>query len=150
MDTPSETKSQPVQPGTSEFPSSSGKSFNGYFGDNKRWNFRKHDLIDTRARRLFETTAFACENDAYPALDLARSLLPDIARTQGVAAAAVLRSGHCGAMGVVTWEENARPQPGGMQRSLVELHGDFHSELGRSPSGDPLIVCNACDTIQPD
>src|SRR5271154_4879396 len=65
MDTPTETKSQ-VHHGTAGFPSSSGKSFNGYFSADKRWNFRKNDLIDARARRLFETTAYACENDAYP------------------------------------------------------------------------------------
>src|SRR5580692_5909784 len=65
MDTPTETKSQ-VQQGTAGFPSSSGKSFNGYFSADKRWNFRKNDLIDARARRLFETTALACEYDAYP------------------------------------------------------------------------------------
>ena len=65
MDTPTETKSQ-VQHGTAGFPSSSGKSFNGFFSGDKRWNFRKNDLIDARARRLFETTAYACENDAYP------------------------------------------------------------------------------------
>src|SRR6202012_4961832 len=44
----------------------SGKSFNGYFSADKRWNFRKNDLIDARARRLFETTALACTHDAYP------------------------------------------------------------------------------------
>jgi glycine C-acetyltransferase len=65
MDTPTETKSQ-VQHGTAGFPSSSGKSFNGYFSADKRWNFRKNDLIDARARRLFETTALACTHDAYP------------------------------------------------------------------------------------
>ncbi|HXP11581.1 MAG TPA: hypothetical protein VN828_23950, partial [Acidobacteriaceae bacterium] len=65
MDTPTETKSQ-VQHGTAGFPSSSGKSFNGYFTADKRWNFRKNDLIDARARRLFETTALACTHDAYP------------------------------------------------------------------------------------
>jgi 7-keto-8-aminopelargonate synthetase-like enzyme len=65
MDTPTETKSQ-VHHGTAGFPSSSGKSFNGYFSADKRWNFRKNDLIDARARRLFETTALACTHDAYP------------------------------------------------------------------------------------
>src|SRR6202161_4953135 len=65
MDIPTETKSQ-VRQGTVGFPSSSGKSFNGYFSADKRWNFRKNDLIDARARRLFESPAFACDNDAYP------------------------------------------------------------------------------------
>src|SRR6201994_3769201 len=64
MDTPTETKTQ-VHHGTVGFPSSSGKAFNGYF-DEKRWNFRKNDLIDARGRRLFETTALACQFDAYP------------------------------------------------------------------------------------
>ena len=60
MDTPTETKPQ-VRQGTVGFPSSSGKSFNGFFSAEKRCKFRKNDLIDARARRLFETTAFACE-----------------------------------------------------------------------------------------
>ena len=33
---------------------------------------------------------------------------------------------------------------------LVEVHGEFHAETGRTESGDPVIVCNACDTIQRD
>ena len=65
MDTPTETKS-PVHPGTAGFPSSSGSSFGGYFDARSRWNFRKNDLIDARGRRVFETTAFACEHNAYP------------------------------------------------------------------------------------
>jgi (2R)-3-sulfolactate dehydrogenase (NADP+) len=41
----------------------------------------------------------ACHGFAYPALDLAVEQLPAIAREQGIAAAAVLRSHHCGAAG---------------------------------------------------
>ena len=37
---------------------------------------------------------------AYPALDLAAGLLPDAARAQGLAAAAIRRSHHCGAAGL--------------------------------------------------
>jgi 8-amino-7-oxononanoate synthase len=48
------------------FPSSSGSLFDQYFAPGKEWSFRKKDLMDARARRLFETTALACENDAYP------------------------------------------------------------------------------------
>jgi len=48
-----------------EFPSSCGQLFGDYFAA-KRGSFRKNDLIDARARRLFETTAFACEHNAYP------------------------------------------------------------------------------------
>ncbi|MBN9061279.1 MAG: sulfolactate dehydrogenase [Rhizobiales bacterium 65-9] len=37
---------------------------------------------------------------AYPAIDLALSQLPDIARAQGIVAAPVVRSNHCGAAGL--------------------------------------------------
>jgi (2R)-3-sulfolactate dehydrogenase (NADP+) len=36
---------------------------------------------------------------AYPAIDAAVSLLPEVARSQGIAAAAIRRSHHCGAAG---------------------------------------------------
>ena len=51
---------------TKHFPSSSGSLFGEYFHQGKDWSFRKKDLMDARARRLFETTALACELDAYP------------------------------------------------------------------------------------
>jgi glycine C-acetyltransferase len=40
--------------------------FNSYFSPNRTWSFKKNDLLDARARRLFETTALACSHDAYP------------------------------------------------------------------------------------
>ena len=43
----------------------------------------------------------AAHGFAFPALDLAKAELPALARAQGVAAAAVRRSHHCGAMGLV-------------------------------------------------
>jgi 8-amino-7-oxononanoate synthase len=48
------------------FPSSSGQLFDGYFSRTIKYKFGKNDLIDARGRRLFETTAMACEADAYP------------------------------------------------------------------------------------
>src|SRR5882762_9309848 len=48
------------------FPSSSGQMFRDYFAQGRSWNFKKTDLLDTRARRIFETTALACAVDAYP------------------------------------------------------------------------------------
>ncbi len=48
------------------FPSSSGKMFGSYFAPGKTWSFKKTDLLDTRARRIFENTALACSHDAYP------------------------------------------------------------------------------------
>jgi (2R)-3-sulfolactate dehydrogenase (NADP+) len=42
----------------------------------------------------------AANGFAFPAIDLALSLLPDVARQQGIAAAAIRRSHHCGAAGL--------------------------------------------------
>jgi 8-amino-7-oxononanoate synthase len=51
---------------TVSFPSSSGRLFDGYFTRARSSKFGKNDLIDARGRRLFETTAMACDADAYP------------------------------------------------------------------------------------
>jgi glycine C-acetyltransferase len=40
--------------------------FGDYFYPDRKWSFKKHDLLDARARRLFETTALGCSVDAYP------------------------------------------------------------------------------------
>src|ERR1700742_1455333 len=48
------------------FPSSSGKMFDQYFTQGSKCGFKKNELLDPRARRLFETTALACSVDAYP------------------------------------------------------------------------------------
>lgn len=61
-----------------------------------------------------------------------------------------LRCPHCDALGAATWEENSFANPKGVERKLIQVHGDFHSEAGRTKSGDPVVVCNACDTIQQD
>ena len=58
---------------------------------------------------------------------------------------------NCGAQGAAVWEEAIdRDRPRGLERRLVSVHGTFHAEGGRTQSGDPLIVCNACDEILPD
>jgi (2R)-3-sulfolactate dehydrogenase (NADP+) len=41
----------------------------------------------------------ACNGFAYPAIDLAVATLPEVARRQGIAAAAIRRSHHCGVAG---------------------------------------------------
>ncbi len=51
---------------TRHFRSSSGEIFEGYFSEGRTWSFKKHDLLDARARRLFESAALACSVDAYP------------------------------------------------------------------------------------
>ncbi len=63
--TPTETV-RPVSVEKKLFPSSSGEMFGNYFYPDRKWSFKKHDLLDARARRLFETTALGCSVDAYP------------------------------------------------------------------------------------
>ncbi len=62
----SSTETNGTKGATADFPSSSGRLFDGYFSSPKIWKFGKNDLIDARGRRLFETTAMACHADAYP------------------------------------------------------------------------------------
>ncbi|HVW85705.1 MAG TPA: pyridoxal phosphate-dependent aminotransferase family protein [Bryobacteraceae bacterium] len=44
----------------------SGDLFNGFFEPGKQWNFRKDQLIDARARRIFDLMGRACEAGVYP------------------------------------------------------------------------------------
>jgi 8-amino-7-oxononanoate synthase len=46
--------------------SSSGGRFNGFFAPPKKWSFHKEDLLDARARRVFELTGRACQAGIYP------------------------------------------------------------------------------------
>ena len=48
------------------FASSSGGMFGEYFFPGRSWSFKKADLLDARARRVFESTAMASSVDAYP------------------------------------------------------------------------------------
>jgi hypothetical protein len=57
----------------------------------------------------------------------------------------------CGQAGTVVWEEDDGNQPGKRAaRRLVSVSGGFHTQTGRTESGDPAIVCDVCDCIQPD
>lgn len=60
-----ETKT-PTEGQTRPFASSSGQIFDEYFVPGKSWSFKKSELLDARARRLFESTALSCAHDAYP------------------------------------------------------------------------------------
>lgn len=67
---------------------------------------------------------------------------------EGQQVTAALRCPNCDASGAVVWEDHEKPRA--PQRRLVFLHGEFHAEAGRANSGGLVIVCNACDEIQPD
>jgi hypothetical protein len=58
---------------------------------------------------------------------------------------------NCQELGQIEWEESASmDRKRGAERRLLAIRGNFHCEEARGPSGDPLIVCNKCDQIQPD
>lgn len=59
-------KEETTAPARKTFPSSSGQMFQNYFVSERDESYKKRDLIDARARRLFENTALACSMDAYP------------------------------------------------------------------------------------
>lgn len=64
---------------------------------------------------------------------------------------ASIKCPNCGAQGFAQWEESgSTDRTRGSERTLILLDGEFHTEAGRTQSGDPVIVCNACDEIQPD
>jgi glycine C-acetyltransferase len=57
----------PNKAGTTSAPSAgSGGLFDGFFESGKRWNFQKSDLVDGRARRIFEMMGQSCEFGVYP------------------------------------------------------------------------------------
>ncbi|WP_419806467.1 aminotransferase class I/II-fold pyridoxal phosphate-dependent enzyme [Terriglobus sp.] len=56
----------PITQEKRDFPSSSGEMFGDYFAASRSWSFKKTDLLDARARRIFEGTALAVASDAYP------------------------------------------------------------------------------------
>jgi Zn ribbon nucleic-acid-binding protein len=58
---------------------------------------------------------------------------------------------HCAQPGAVVWEENTLDnRKDGIQRTLVRVPSGFHVQDGTTASGDPLIVCDRCGTLQPD
>jgi hypothetical protein len=63
----------------------------------------------------------------------------------------IIKCPTCGQSGSLAWVEG----PGGGQerggsRIFVLVSKGFHQETGRMPSGDPVIVCDNCDEIQPE
>lgn len=58
-----------------------------------------------------------------------------------------LRCAYCDAIGNARWQETGGGDPA---RILIGLAGPFHSEPARTRSGNAMIICSACDEIQPD
>ena len=58
---------------------------------------------------------------------------------------------NCGQAGARHWEEGLGASHAlGAGRSYLSVSSGFHCELGRAANGEPLIVCDVCDEIQPD
>lgn len=58
-------KQNAIEPGR-HFAAAPGDPFNGFFALDKKWSFQKENLIDARARRVFEMMRRACEARVYP------------------------------------------------------------------------------------
>jgi hypothetical protein len=62
-----------------------------------------------------------------------------------------LKCPKCDHAGSVVWEETIGPgRQRGPERILILLASGFRQGEGTTRSGDPSIVCNHCDTVQPD
>jgi 8-amino-7-oxononanoate synthase len=48
------------------FSAGSGDLFDGFFEDGRKWTFNKDNLVDGRARRIFEMMGQACSYGVYP------------------------------------------------------------------------------------
>jgi glycine C-acetyltransferase len=51
---------------TPVFSAGAGDLFNGFFESGRKWKFSKDDLVDGRARRIFEMMGQACDHGVYP------------------------------------------------------------------------------------
>ncbi len=58
---------------------------------------------------------------------------------------------NCGQKGARHWTEGPDGGHGpGSKRAYLDVSSGFHAEAGRAANGEPLIVCDVCDQIQPD
>ena len=58
---------------------------------------------------------------------------------------------NCGQKGARHWKEGADSGHAlGSNRVYIDVSRGFHSEDGRAANGEPVIVCDVCDEIQPD
>jgi len=65
--------------------------------------------------------------------------------------AVAFRCPNCGQAGARHWEEGAGgSHKQGSDRNYLNVSSGFHREEGRAANGEPVIVCDVCDEIQPD
>ncbi len=97
------------------------------------------EVKDPQAKVSWQRIAESCRhlarqyhsiNDGVPVAEIRSDAIP-------------LVCPECLSLGAAVWGEQAD----GKMR-LISLHGNFHSETGRTAPGETVIVCTACDTIQ--
>ena len=58
---------------------------------------------------------------------------------------------NCGQAGARHWAEGRDGSHAlGSDRTYNSVSEGFHCEEGRAANGEPVIVCDVCDEIQPD
>ncbi len=58
---------------------------------------------------------------------------------------------NCGQKGARHWKEGADgSHVRGSNRIYTDVSNGFHCEESRAANGEPLIVCDVCEEIQPD
>ena len=58
---------------------------------------------------------------------------------------------NCGQAGHRHWQEGVgKSHAQGSDRAYLDVSSGFHCEVGRAANGEPIIVCDVCDEIQPD
>ena len=65
--------------------------------------------------------------------------------------AVALQCPNCGQKGARHWVEGTdQSRKLGSQRKYIDVSNGFHCEEGRAANGEPVVVCDVCDEIQPD
>jgi uncharacterized C2H2 Zn-finger protein len=65
--------------------------------------------------------------------------------------AVALKCPNCGQVGERHWEEGADgSRLLSSNRLYSHVSAGFHTEEGRAANGEPIVVCDECDEIQPD
>jgi hypothetical protein len=58
---------------------------------------------------------------------------------------------NCGQKGARHWNEGMDGSHTlGSKRAFINVSNGFHTEEGRAANGEPIVVCDVCDEIQPD
>ena len=74
----------------------------------------------------------------------------DTSKSARDAFAALLRCPKCGRTGSALWEENSLMSPAGPNTMLAGVSSGFYRREPEDSHRPPQIVCQDCETVQPD